>query len=425
MSISVYLYQPGSYDEFNKAVTYLLYKNDSQDEDFISNGKLKLEVNKAGSFEFDILPSHSCYQMLRRYVHYVMVQEDDNAPLFYGRILSISMEFSGVKHVTCEGLLANLLDCPMYNMTGDVEDLFKITGNWDAYGLIQTAIGAYRNIIRTDIDWLGELGGGADYGSAPFDTIYDSEISLSGSVGDFIMDTLVGTVGGFIHMHYLTEPNGDITGFIEWKRDPTMENYIEPENSQTIVFGENLLDISGEYNGDEISTAIGVEWGDDEKDQSSEEEQQSSDPQYLVTYKQDVDDPSVQIIVPALIGKMGTQCVNVKMKHFNVRSQRDAVNIADDYVDRFCDYDFTDEQFDSLTVRAIDMHYASDEEVKPIRLYDMPLIVSSPHGINRKMLCTAIEMDIDNFSNNSYTFSIYRPTEPSDDKALSRRLGYR
>lgn len=459
MAFKVYLHRPGTKDDEGNPSKWVLYINDSQDEEFISNGKLKLEINKAGSFEFDILPVHSCYKMLMRYLDYVSVEEyeddgDDGTILFYGRIMSISMDFSGLKHVTCEGLLANLMDCPMYDPDlyklpewpdieiKDSERIYKIRkSSHTMFDTLTGAITCYRNLVRQDIvhdeGWYNKK----DTHVEPFtNTWIDSEISVSGqSVGDFILNTLVANIGGFLCMEYkrantdsvLTYHDkyggGSIYGNLRWLPDPTMSSYVKKENIQTIEFGVNLLDLSAEYDNDDITTAIGVSWSNqDEDENNSEDKVQDNSTQYLFTHMTDVDYPTYDRIVPVLFGMTGNYLTNVKTKHFDVTSQDAAMEIAQSYVNRYCTPDLIIGGFDSISIRAIDMHYFGDDDsVKKIELYDMVRIISEPHGIDQEMLCSSVEIDIDNQSNNSYKFNVFRPVEPSDEKLLSRRLGRR
>ena len=77
--------------------------------DFIFDPHLKLEINKAGTFEFDILPTHSMYGSFTRMKTYVRVWLDDDE-LFRGRVLSIEDNLDMQRHISCEGDLAFLVD---------------------------------------------------------------------------------------------------------------------------------------------------------------------------------------------------------------------------------------------------------------------------------------------------------------------------
>jgi len=454
--ISVYLHTPGVYDEFNKAIINTLYitvpldegeeEDDYNTEDFILNGKLKLEVNKAGTFDFDILPSHSCYEALRRYIHYIRVDED-NETIFYGRIMSISMDFSGLKHVTCEGLMANLTDCPMYNALAKQsknknisENILKFKGEYVAWDLVIEALRAYRNLARTDIVFDPR---GTD--ASEFRWLFDDKlggIDISGSVGDFIISTVIENVGGILYMSYVKQSNDDILGELHLIPDPAMwksrlhvDLYTKAIN-QTIEFGENLIDLSAEYDSDDVKSAIGVKWqkgsndipDDDDDDESSSDEgssstddSSSSGSQCLFAYATDVDSGR-SIVIPVMYGMSGLYMVGGEIKSFNALDEESASRTASKYADTYCDYDFGTEPFDSLSIKAIDLHYFSNGNYEKINYLDYVRIVSPAHGIDKYMFCSSVEIDLDNPANNSYTFVDYKLKEPSDEKYLSRRL---
>lgn len=58
---------------------------------------------------------------------------------------------------------------------------------------------------------------------------------------------------------------------------------------------------------------------------------------------------------------------------------------------------------DSVTVSAVDMHH-SDKTIKPIHLLDWVLVVSKPHGIRQRMMCSSIAVDCLDPSQTKYTF---------------------
>lgn len=449
----VSLHQPGVYRN-GKAVIYTLYDTESGDSDFILNSTLKLEVNKAGSFEFDILPSHSCYSILRRYIQYVSIKEyrtffqqdygeieipegviidgipyaedidldgETTAPMFndlgdtqivfYGRILSMNLSFNGTKHIVCEGLMANLLDCPMYKsgafytpMTQD--KLFTISGT--PANMFSTGINAYRNLIRTDIYE------GVVHNEANSYTFDDIDVSGGTSVGDFISGELVEAHGGYLNMRYRELGNNDIVGFLYWDPDPSMSSYDRTAINQTISFGDNLLDLSGENEDDEIATGIIPMWEDSQNNKK-----------WTSTIGYDVDHAdSFQIYKPYVAGVTGgLSAIGLKIVELpGCKNQETALNYASTYVSKYCNYNLSTVDFDSYTVRAIDFHYLNDDNKNRIWLYDQVRIVCEPHGIDKTLMCTSIEILLDNPENSSYTFSVFRPKASSNDKTLTRQL---
>ncbi len=410
----VSLYQPGIINpSTGKAVTYELYEVGSGDNDYILNATLKLEANKAGTFEFDILPFHSYYSVLRRYIHYVCVKEDDDI-LFYGRILNMNLAFNGTKHVTCEGLMANLLDCPMYDPNAStVDKIFTISGSPGS--MFSKAIKAYRNRIRTDIQ-------AGNVPSGMFD--YDlEEIDVSGgtSVGDFVLSELIEGVGGFVRIEYAEQNDKSITGILHWDDDPVLSSdlssYATTTVNQTITFGNNMLDLSGESSDDDILTGIVPSWEDG-----------NNDKHWITTRTTDVDSNNSQIYVPYVVGaQSGLGAVGITVVELpGTGSQEKALAYATNYVNKYCSNYILSSginiDFDSFTVRALDMHYTESSSAQKIWLYDRVRIKCTPHSINRVLMCSSLEILIDNPINSGYTFSIYRPKASSNDKVLTRQI---
>ncbi len=438
----VELHQPGVMNpSTGKELVYTLYNVGSGDNDFLLNGTLKLEANKAGTFEFDILPSHSYYSVLRRYIHYICVKElgtgierDEAIPvdidpdsiqtlpieylgdtqiLFYGRILTMSLSFNGTKHAVCEGLMANLLDCPMYvsgaydnGVTAD--KIFTIRGT--PYNMFLSAINAYRNLVRTDI-YPGIIH--SDAGSYSFE---DMDVSGGTSVGDFITSELVEAHGGFLDMEYKQFTNGSIVGFLHWAPDPSMSSYDIEAIDQEIEFGVNLLDLTAENSEDEICTGIIPTW-DDANDEKK----------WTTTRGYDVDFPDKNIYKPYVVGtNSGVAAAGIKIVDIPcTKTQEQAISYANTYVTKYCDYELAAVDFDSYTVRALDMHYVNEESKHKIGLYNRVNIKCVPHSINKVLLCTSIEILLDSPENSSYTFSVYRPKASSNEKTLTRQLNGR
>lgn len=71
--------------------------------------KLKTEVNKAGSFEFVMPPTHALYDSLERFKTKIQVWQDSTL-LFDGRVLEMNDTINNERKVYCEGNLSYLLD---------------------------------------------------------------------------------------------------------------------------------------------------------------------------------------------------------------------------------------------------------------------------------------------------------------------------
>ena len=87
----------------------LLYSNGLQETNTILTPTLKLEVGKAGSLDFVMLPGHYLYNVIDKLKTKVVAFMDETE-IFRGRVLNWETDFYKQRTVHCEGNLAYLLD---------------------------------------------------------------------------------------------------------------------------------------------------------------------------------------------------------------------------------------------------------------------------------------------------------------------------
>lgn len=394
----------------DSALRYTLHISGDNSDDFTVDSPISMEVNKSGSFEFSILPSHTYYSMLRRFIHYIEIKDlDDDEIIFYGRINSITMGFSKEKKVTVEGGMSNLLDCPVYNpdvesSTLDTTEIYVMEGTPDE--LFRKSIRAYRNLIRPDVT----IGSVLSYASSfKIDKI---DVSGGQTVGDFIMNELVGGAGGYIIPRYVKEEGGNISTVLDWLPDPLTPGYSDTISSQTIEFGVNLLDIDAEFSDDDVMTGIIPSWTDE-----------NNDKQWATAVTTDVDTSQKNMLKPYIVGGTGTTGIGIQMIDLpELTDQSEALTAAQKYAERYCNYNLSDLEFDSFKVKALDMHYFGESSKPKFKIGDRIKLISEYHNLDMDYPCTAMTLDLDNPSNNDYTFSVYRPKASSNDKTLCRQL---
>ena len=73
------------------------------------NPRLELEVNKTGSFSFEIYPSHPKYNAIKKLTSIIEVYQRGTL-IFRGRVLNDNTRFDNRKSVHVEGELAYLND---------------------------------------------------------------------------------------------------------------------------------------------------------------------------------------------------------------------------------------------------------------------------------------------------------------------------
>ncbi len=87
---------------------YCLYDSDL-DEFQIESPILSSEINSVDEFKFTIYPTHPYFENISKLSSIVTVYRDDKL-IFKGRVITCEYGFHNEKSVTCEGVLAFLLD---------------------------------------------------------------------------------------------------------------------------------------------------------------------------------------------------------------------------------------------------------------------------------------------------------------------------
>lgn len=199
------------------------------DELKVSDLKLNLEVNTAGTFNFTIYPSHPLYDNINKLKSVIEVYQD-NILLFRGRPLNDQLDFYNVKKVICEGDLAFLNDSIQrpYEYSGTVSDYLE-----------QLIVNHNAEVTEDRQFTLGNV------------TVIDANDYITRADSSYpktwetIKTKLLDLLGGYI----MVRRQGGIN-YIDYLDDSTATSL------QTIRLGENLIDVNQSREGQEIYTAI-------------------------------------------------------------------------------------------------------------------------------------------------------------------------
>lgn len=343
---------------------------DPRDEDLTLIGpKLTLELNTAGSFACKIPPDHPQYDLPKEFISKITVYEDDSI-LFQGRIIKVSLDFYNRKSITCEGDLAFLNDSIQrpaeYHDLSPREYFSKII-----------------EIHNSQVEEFKRFEVGMVTVTNSTDNVYrytNWESSLK-----TIKEDLVDDFGGFVRVRY---ENGH--RYLDYIKDYGVRN------TQTIAFGENLMDFTRDIDMTDIAT----------------------------------------VCIP-----LGARLEESPIKALEARLTVSSVNDGKDYVEnaeavrkwgrivktvtwddvttpqRLLEHGkkwLQDEQFDAMTLecKAIDLHYV-DNSVQSLRLGDMVRIVSVPHGLDKEFPVTKLQISINKVSQNTITFNGTEPAKRS------------
>lgn len=116
----------------------LMYDDTRDDDDLkLGNPKLHIEVNTAGTLDFELPPTNVAYSRIIPMVTELHVIKDNQKThdkhIWFGRVLTIDTDLYRTKTVHCEGGLAYLNDCIYYDKTVDM-------GSWSAQKTVGRAM---------------------------------------------------------------------------------------------------------------------------------------------------------------------------------------------------------------------------------------------------------------------------------------------
>lgn len=103
----------------------LMYDDTRDDDDLkLGNPKLHIEVNTAGTLDFELPSTNVAYSRIIPMVTELHVLKDNQKThdkhIWFGRVLTIDTDLYGIKTIHCEGGLAYLNDCIYYDKTVDM-----------------------------------------------------------------------------------------------------------------------------------------------------------------------------------------------------------------------------------------------------------------------------------------------------------------
>lgn len=193
------------------------------------NPKVDLELNKVGSFNFTIYPSHPHFEMLEKLKSIITVYRN-NRIIFRGRILNDEKGFYNQKQVTCEGELAFLNDSIIrpYIFEGSPSELFT----------------KFIEEHNSQVDSVHQFKVGNCTVTDPNGYIVRANSDYS-VTWDEMNKKLIDMLGGYLSVRY--EEDGIYLDYLE---------DFNKLNPQSIELGKNLLDLKTITKGEDIFTVL-------------------------------------------------------------------------------------------------------------------------------------------------------------------------
>lgn len=333
---------------------------DLRDEDLVLiDPKLDLEVNKAGSFSFKMPPQHPRYNLPQKMLSCIQVFQDSEE-VFSGRITGCKIDFYNRKQITCEGQLAYLNDS--IQRPAEYHDV-------TVRGYLETLIAEHNKQVAKDKQFkVGIV------------TVTDSNDSLYrytnyNSTMKEIKEDLVDDLGGYLRVRNV---NG--TAYLDYISD------YDNVSTQSIEFGENLLDFSRNTDVTDIATVF-IPLG------AKLEESPIAALEQRLTIES-VNGGSDSLVNSEAVKKFGY--ITKTITWDEVTTPQMLLYKANKYI--------ADYQWDSMTleVNAVDMHW-TDADIEQFKLGDKIKVHSSLHGLDRYFPLSKMSIQLNSLSSSKFT----------------------
>lgn len=349
MNYKIYWRNPDSTEE------HLVHSSNAIDPNLhVEEPTLDQAVNAHGSLSFKILPTHPEYNNIRALMTIVTVYNGDDL-IFRGRVIETTQDIYGIISVYCEGELAFLCDSVhtpfVYGgSTATPGDLFRrLIANHNAY---TTSVD---NSNREKLFTIGQVTVKGQKG-------YTYSADTAKSTWDLLIDGLINPVGGYLRTRHVN----DVT-YIDYLADYT------GVAQQTVEYGKNLLSLEdGIVGGDIITVLLPYGGKPDGVDTRTTIESVNNGKSYI---KADAE------TIAKYRNIWGTQTWD------EITDPGQLLLAARSYLNA------QKEALNTVSAEALDLS-AVDADMKPIHVGDYVRIISTPHGINKKLLCTAKTTDL-------------------------------
>ena len=358
----------------------------------ITEPQATLELNKAGSFTFNLPSINPMYSSMKKLKTIITIREDDEV-LWKGRVLNDAKDFYNTKAVTCEGELAFLNDIQYephdYSKKGiKMGEYFKKLIEHYASECSEERMIKLGNVRGAFTDVL----------------IYPKTTDYT-NVWNLISGNLIGASTGKVGKNEVDLSDYDRYLYIRREKGVSYIDFVEDigkASSQIIEFGKNLLDLSEYVDASNVYTQIIPLGKADSKGKRIDIKLVNGGKNYLQS------DSAI-----ALFGKIQKSVIWEDVTNRNTlkangqRMLNKAVEMAI-----------------KITIRAFDLHRINVNTDK-IDFGDKVHVVSLPHEISSDFLCSKIVFTLDNLENTEYTFGLDFETMSGSFASYKRTYQYK
>ena len=364
------------------------------DENYLISPHLKLETNKAGTFEFMLNKGHLQYDGFSEIKTFVWLFRDDKC-IFRGRVNDITTDIFGQRTISCEGdlvILSDSIQSP--NTFIDVQTIgtTKKKKNVKRTSVQTTEMRAevfFRSVIETHNAQFDDARKQFEVGTvnaSKKDEFGKFDLTSYSDTSSVLSSEILGKFGGIIQTRY--DRNSSKT-YIDW-----IENYTE-QNSQEAKFGVNLLELD-EQPPDDKPWSILLPIGKDGLTISG-----ASGSESMSGISRD----GIYLKISSAVSKYG------KIVHYE---KFDDATKADDLLHKAYEYLWVRKKVypKNITFKAIDLQLLGESN-DPLELGDLIRVnAQNTLLINSVLPCIEMELDILNPENNTYTIGSIMPPDP-------------
>jgi len=314
---------------------------------------LKRAFNKADTLTFILPPDNAMHGKIQK-LKSVITAEWDGKEIFRGRVLEEKTDLYNQTAVVCEGELSFLLDSLLrpYKFKGTAEEFLRLMidqHNAQVDADKQFTVGIVSAVTDEDT----------------FDTESTDYRDTLSEIWSFLIDRY----DGYLRVRY---ENG--VRYLDY-----LDAYNETSN-QKIEFGVNLLDIENHINAQDLFTVLVPLSDIEDSNETLTIEKVNNGLDYIENAE--------------AIARYG-RIVKRYVWH-NVTDPAKLLELGQEKLNNAA-------TLDTLTVKAVDMHLCN-VNTDSIDLGVTAHVLSRPHGIDRDLVCSALDVDLQEPEKTEYTF---------------------
>ena len=313
--------------------------HDLREEDRrLVSAKLYFESNKVDRFGFEILPTHPCFNNIKKLKSIISVfaikNTNEYEKLFEGRIPELDKDFNNIGEAEAEGVLSYFRDSiqrPFEFHDITPEDFLKEIVNRHNEGVDVTVTG---NLYRMNEKYVTTL--------------------------EILNDRLIDRLGGYFRVRYVGDKK-----IIDYLKD------FDGVNAQTIEFGENLLDLTQVATAADVYSVVIPIGAQDEDGNALTIKSVNDGKDYLENHE-----------AIALYGRR-----EAVVEFSDVTLASNLKTKGEEYLQS------TIEESLTIEMKAVDLSLIN-HNIQAFRMYDWVKVISKPHSIIKSFLLKKMEINL-------------------------------